>query len=386
MPSVRAQRRARRGPRRDRGRRERRCTPTGSADPHRPHLRSRRGPRRGDGDLRPPWSPWPRAERGGPEVDCAVGGLLALCEYERILWRGDPRPPSAASARRVTRAPRSPRRARSTEAGLRRIEVLAEHGRLSESVAAGARAMVARLDRMRSAAAVEEAEAVRELVVASGLAPHDAAFDAVQPDLLERLGPAPGPFLLVPSATRRPWRFPTPWRRLGFVPSRPRHGQGSTWGYTSVHRRAPSIRCAGAASSACGCPGRGVGGRAAAAAQQREAARESYEDEALALEARGRDARARRPPRCALGRDDRPAGGGDSRPVGRERARPSSSPRSRRWWRGCTRSRDARTWSQRGSRTLRQQPSPCSNSRRRGTNRRLRWTVTGVLGTRGGIR
>ncbi len=226
-----------------------------------------------------------------------VARLLALCEYERILWRGRIRVRRARLRLAGSRGRLAAldELARSTEAGLRRIEVLAEHGRLSESVAAGARAMVARLDRMRSAAAVEEAEAVRELVVASGLAPHDAAFDAVQPDLLERLGSVPGPF---PPPSSHP-RLRTMEVSYALAEARVRAVAAQAWPGVDLgpHIGSPTgsldpLRWGGLLRLRLPWPAAWEG-ELAAAAQQREAARESYEDEALALEAEVRSARER---------------------------------------------------------------------------------------------
>lgn len=218
--------------------------------------------------------------------------LLALARYQQVLWRGRARVRTARLALAGVRA-----RLRvledlraSADPGLLRIAILEEHGRVSSDLAAGSRAMVARLDRMLSAARVEEAQALRELALASGLPVEAPEHAAVGPEVLAAAEwGAGGLQATAPEADHPDLRS----RALAYAlaEARVRAVAARAWPGIALgpHLGAPEgdldpLQWGGVLRLNLPWPS-AWRGDLAAAAQRREAAREAYEDAFLALEA-----------------------------------------------------------------------------------------------------
>jgi len=226
--------------------------------------------------------------------------LVALGEYERVLWRGrvQVRRARLTLAGVRGRVAALDELARSAEPGLRRIAVLEEHGRVPADLAAGARAMAARLERLRSVAAVEEAEAVRALALAAGLAPDDRALEAVQSDLLDA-DPHGSHLAATAAAAQRHPDLRARELAYALAEARVRAVAARAWPGVALgpHIGAPDgsldpLQWGGLLRLRLPWPSAWEG-ELAAAAQRREAAREAYEDAALALAAEARSAEER---------------------------------------------------------------------------------------------
>ncbi len=223
--------------------------------------------------------------------------LLALARYEQVLWRGRARVRTARLALAGVRA-----RQRvledlrvSAEPGLLRLDLLEQHGRVSSDLAAGGLAMVARLERMLSAARVEEAEALRELALAAGLSADAPELALVGPETLldQEWGPgglqASGPAASHPDLRSRALAYALAEARVRAVAARAWPGVA-----LGPHIGAPEgsldpLQWGGVLRLNLPWPSAWEG-ELAAAAQRREAAREAYEDAFLALDAEARRA------------------------------------------------------------------------------------------------
>lgn len=122
-----------------------------------------------------------------------AAAALAAAELEAEIWRAW-RTVDAARLSFQAAATRERVLAQVHEqarADLERVTILHDQGWIGAAPAAAARAAVGRVERARSAAAVEAAEQRADLAHATGLPPEDEAFSA----LLDRQGTARGPAL-----------------------------------------------------------------------------------------------------------------------------------------------------------------------------------------------